>query len=74
MLSALLIIGIISLFKSFFFSFWWDWGLNAGLQTSKQGFYHLSPPVHFALVILEMEVSQTICPGWPGTAILISAS
>jgi hypothetical protein len=22
-------------------------------------------PVHFALFILEMGVSQTICPGWP---------
>jgi hypothetical protein len=32
-------------------------------------------PVHFALVILEMEVSQTSFPGWPQTTIpLISAS
>jgi hypothetical protein len=33
------------------------------------------PPVHFVLVILEMEVSQTICPGWPQASIFpISAS
>jgi hypothetical protein len=33
------------------------------------------PPVHFAPHILEMEVSQTIFPGWPQTLILlISAS
>jgi hypothetical protein len=33
------------------------------------------PPVHFALVILEMGVSQTICLSWPRTLILlISAS
>jgi hypothetical protein len=34
-----------------------------------------TPPVCFALVILEMGVSHTICPGWPWTLILlISAS
>jgi hypothetical protein len=29
-----------------------------------------TPPVHFALVILEMGVPWTICPGWPWTVIL----
>jgi hypothetical protein len=33
-----------------------------------------TPPVHFALVILEMGILWTICPDWPQTAILISAS
>jgi hypothetical protein len=34
-----------------------------------------TPPVHFALVILEMGVLQTICLDWPWTVILlISAS
>jgi hypothetical protein len=28
-----------------------------------------TPPFHFALVILEMGVSQTICLGWPPTTI-----
>jgi hypothetical protein len=28
------------------------------------------PPVHFALVTLEMVVSQTLCLDWPQTAIL----
>jgi hypothetical protein len=33
------------------------------------------PSVHFALVILKMGVSGTICLGWPGTTVLlISAS
>jgi hypothetical protein len=31
-------------------------------------------PVHFALVILEMEVSRTICLGWPWTSILLNLS
>jgi hypothetical protein len=29
-----------------------------------------TPPAYFALVILEMGVSQTICPDWPQTKIL----
>jgi hypothetical protein len=33
-----------------FFFFWWDWDLNSGFKTGKAG----TPPVHFALVILEM--------------------
>jgi hypothetical protein len=50
--------------------------LNSGLQACKAGTTTWdTPPVHFALVILEMGVSQTICPGWPQTLILqISAS
>jgi hypothetical protein len=58
--------------------FWWDWGLNSGLHACKAYTLSLEPhtlPVHFALVILEMGVSQTICLGWPQTCILlISAS
>jgi hypothetical protein len=34
-----------------------------------------TPPVHFALISMEMEVSWTICLGWPRPEILlISAS
>jgi hypothetical protein len=38
-----------------FFFFWWDWGLNLGalyLQ-SRRSTSGTTPPVHFALVILE---------------------
>jgi hypothetical protein len=39
---------------------------------AKQALYFLShTPVHFALVILEMGISQTICTGWTLTAILL---
>jgi hypothetical protein len=52
--------------------------LNLGLHACKAGALSTSlvtPPVHFALVILEMGVSLTICPAWPQTVILpISAS
>jgi hypothetical protein len=41
----------------------------SGLQ-SKHSIAQATPPVHFALVILEMGVSRTICPNWPQTAIL----
>jgi hypothetical protein len=29
-----------------------------------------TPAVHFVLIILQMQVSWTICPGWPQTVIL----
>jgi hypothetical protein len=46
-------------------------GLFFGLGTQKA----LIISVTFTLVILEMEVSRTICPGWPPMMILpISAS
>jgi hypothetical protein len=54
-------------------SFWglWGWGLNSGLCTCKAGALPwATSPVHFALVILEMRVSQTLCLGWPQTSIL----
>jgi hypothetical protein len=38
--------------------FWWNWGLNSGLHTSKLGTLLLE-------VILEMGVSQIICLGSP---------
>jgi hypothetical protein len=49
-----------------FFFFWWDWGLNLRPCAGKTGFLPLAgttPPVPFALVILEMGVSQIICQG-----------
>jgi hypothetical protein len=43
------------------------WDLNAGLCAYKSGALQLEPhlpSVHFALVILEMQVLQSFCPGW----------
>jgi hypothetical protein len=54
------VLGIKSRF--FCFVFWWDWDLDSGLQVYKQSLYclsHTSSP--FALVILEMGISQSIC-------------
>jgi hypothetical protein len=45
--------------RGFLFFVWWDWGLNSGLPA------RATPAVHFALVILEMGVSRTVCPYWP---------
>jgi hypothetical protein len=42
----------------FIYLFWWDWGLNSG------------PPVHLALVILEMGSHELFAWGWPQNAIL----
>jgi hypothetical protein len=54
------------------FFFLCNWGLNSGLHTCKAG---ILPPVHFALVILELGVSRSICLCWPQPSILlISAS
>jgi hypothetical protein len=47
--------------------------LNSVLHACKAG--ALPPPVHCALVILEMEILRPICQDWPRTSILlISAS
>jgi hypothetical protein len=52
----------------FFFFFLRNWGLNSGLCSCKASTLLLeSPPVHFAMVILEMRVLRTVCPGWPQT-------
>jgi hypothetical protein len=60
-----------------YLNFWGggELGLRA-YSLEKQTLYsRATPPVHFVLVILEMKVSQTLCPGWPQTSILpISAS
>jgi hypothetical protein len=48
-----------------------------GFALARQMLYCLNPhpPVHFALVILEMGSQQNICLGWPQTTTLpISAS
>jgi hypothetical protein len=42
-----------------FFLCWWDWSLNSGFEACKAGALLLESH-HFALVILEMWVSQTI--------------
>jgi hypothetical protein len=58
-----------------FFS--WNWDLNSGLCTckSRHSTAWATTLVHFALVILQVGVSQTVYPAWPPTAILqISAS
>jgi hypothetical protein len=48
---------------------WW-WGrlgfeLIASHLQSRPSTAGAKPTVHFPLVILEVGVSQTICPGWP---------
>jgi hypothetical protein len=50
-------------------------GLGSELRTelAKQALYSVTwtiPPGHFALIILKMEVSQTVCLGWLLTVIL----
>jgi hypothetical protein len=55
------------------FFFWWGWVWTQDFVLTKQVVYYLStPPVHSALVILEMGgwVSWTICLVWPWTTIL----
>jgi hypothetical protein len=55
--------------------FWWNWDLNSGLHTCKTGaLARVARPVHFALVILEMEVSGATSPGWPRTVSLLMAA
>jgi hypothetical protein len=46
---CLLLILYVESWISFFFSIWWDWGLNSGLHASKQAFYclsHIFNPFH----------------------------
>jgi hypothetical protein len=68
------------IFYPFLFSFLFFLGRTRvwtqGFAHAKQVFYLFSTlPIHFALVALEMGVSQTICPSWPQTSIPpISAS
>jgi hypothetical protein len=62
----------LSMVVSLFFFFFGETGIwTLGFVLTKQVLYHLShaSPVHFAWVILEMGVLQTICPGWPWTAV-----
>jgi hypothetical protein len=59
-----------SFFGLGFVLFWWDWGLNL-----KQILCCLSyTPVLFALVIFGDQVTQTICPGWPPTSVILPMS
>jgi hypothetical protein len=52
-----------------------EFELRASCLQSRHFTTWATPLVHFALVILEMGISQTICPGWHWTEILpISAS
>jgi hypothetical protein len=58
--------------------FFWGvgWSLNSVLHSYKSRWSTTwaMPPVHFALVILEMWVLQTIFPGWPQTQSSLSQS
>jgi hypothetical protein len=65
-----------SIFLAVFLFVCLTWVWTQGFVLAKQTLYCLSHTlVHFALVILEMGVLRTICPGWPWTGILqISAS
>jgi hypothetical protein len=62
--------------QTYFFLFWWNWGLNSGLHGCKQVCYHLSHTSSpFSSGYFGDGVSRTICPGRPQTMILlISAS
>jgi hypothetical protein len=62
----------IDFFINIFFFFFCGTGVWAQilLLQSRVHFAEATPPVHFALVILEMGVSQTIYQGWPQTSIL----
>jgi hypothetical protein len=55
-----------------FFFFWWGWCLNPGLHTCRCSTTWNTPPVHFALVILETE-SHKLFP-WAGLEPLSSWS
>jgi hypothetical protein len=59
-----------------FVCFWQDWGLKSGFMLTQQTLYclsHTSSP--FSSGYFEDGISQTICLGWPRTAILlVSAS
>jgi hypothetical protein len=55
----------------FFLFFWWAFELRASHLQSSHSTAWATPPAHFTLDILEMGVSQTICPGWPQTMILL---
>jgi hypothetical protein len=60
----------------FLFHFLVGLSLNSSLQVCKSR--HSTtwdiPPFHFAVIILEMEVSQPICLGWPWTTILLTSA
>jgi hypothetical protein len=57
------------LFIYLFTYFWWNWGLNSGPSP------WATPPTLFYDRYFQDSVSQTICPGWLWTTILlISAS
>jgi hypothetical protein len=55
--------------RKLFFFFLVGWGLNSGLCVFIAG--SLPFELHITLVILEMGFSQTFCPGWPQTMILL---
>jgi hypothetical protein len=62
-------------FWRLFFLVGLEFELRALQLQSRYSTTYTTPPVHFALVILEMGVSGTIYLGWPQTSILpISAS
>jgi hypothetical protein len=62
-------------FVFFFFCLGLGFELRASQLQSRCSTAGATPPVRFALVILEMRVSRTICLSWPRTIILpISAS
>jgi hypothetical protein len=56
----------LSLSLSLTLSLWWDWDFNLGLHICKAGALPLEPPVHFALVILEMGVVSHKLFAWGG--------
>jgi hypothetical protein len=64
------LVALISAINLIYFVYWWDSGLNSGLCAYKAGALLLEQHLHFAVVILEMGVSRTICLGWPQTMIL----
>jgi hypothetical protein len=57
----------------FFFLVGWETGVELRILHlhSRCSTIWATPPVHFALVILEMGVSWTVCSYWPQTMILL---
>jgi hypothetical protein len=52
-----------SIFSFLFFKWYWGFELRVSHLQSRQALYHWATcPVHFALVVLDMGVSWTICP------------
>jgi hypothetical protein len=56
----------------YYIIFLWDWGLNSGFQTFKEGALPLEPHLQSILLWLFWRWGfRSICSGWPWTVILL---